>query len=113
MADAVLLIGDMTRLRAELESHRVQQAKSKAKGRKDAVREIGKTIAETEAQYAAVRDQLPPEVAAEAERHMNQLDKAQAALNKVHEQIQVSAAPAGIPAADASGTAHDATVEVG
>jgi uncharacterized protein (DUF885 family) len=113
MADVVLLIGDMTRLRAELESHRAQLAKSKAKGRKDAVKEIGKTIAETEAFYAAARDQLPPEVAAEAERHMDQLDKAQAALDKVHEQIQATAAPAGVPAADAAGTAHDATVEVG
>jgi len=112
MTDVVLIVEDMTRLRAELASHREQLAKSKAKGRKDACKEIARTISETQEAYQALYDQLQPEVAAAAEALMDQLEEAQAGVNAVRARIAGAAPPVAVPVAEASGTAHDATVFV-
>lgn len=110
MPDVATLVGDLTRLWVELESCKAQQAKNKAKGAKDKVREQAAGIAEAQAHYDAVLAQLPPEVAAEAIGHISELRAAQAGLDAVNLKLRALGQDE-VEAVSAAGAAHDATVK--
>lgn len=113
MSDAATLIGDLTRLRTELASHKAQRAKLKDKGAKAKLGEADNVIAETQAMYDTIAAQLPPDVVKQADVYMDQVQEAEAALEAVKAGIhELVPPPPGITVAGADGAAHDVTVEV-
>jgi hypothetical protein len=114
MADVAKLVGDLTRLSVELESSKAQLGKLKAKGAsKDKLAEAAASVAESEAFYAAVYEQIPGDVAKDAVKHIKKLRDAQAAVDEANAALS-SAFPSepDVSVSSAAGAAHDAAVKV-